>query len=118
MELEQLLSNLVSGVDGALAAAIGGVDGLLIDQFTLNADLDLPATVAETANLLRAAAAGYSGTVGPVRELIVSAERATAYTRQVSPGLFLLVLLSPGGNLGMARVLSTQAARGIQETLL
>lgn len=114
-----MLSNLVSNIDGALAAAVGGHDGLVIDQFSLSADQNIPACVAETANLLRVAAAGFApaANAGAVRELIVSAENATAYARQVTPALFLLVLLAPGANLGMTRVLSAQAARGVQESL-
>lgn len=114
-----MLSELLSGVDGALGAALGGLDGLLVEQVSADNKLDLAAIVAEQANIMRNARQAYTSTLsaGPVAEVLVTAETMLGYTRLVTPEFFLTLILEPKGNLGKARLLSGQAARQIREII-
>ena len=58
VELDELLSTLVNDVDGALGAAIGGMDGLLIEQYAADSSLNLDTIIAEHANILKSVNGG------------------------------------------------------------
>ncbi|MBB6099310.1 putative regulator of Ras-like GTPase activity (Roadblock/LC7/MglB family) [Deinobacterium chartae] len=112
--MDTLLAQLVEEVEGALGAAVGATDGLLVEQ---HAKEDLSAAVAEHANLLRSGNAAYSRTLGygDVREIMLVSDQRLGFIRPVGNGLFLLLLLEPGGNLGKARLRSADAARRLEE---
>jgi predicted regulator of Ras-like GTPase activity (Roadblock/LC7/MglB family) len=117
VELEIVLSNLVSYVDGAVGAALGGMDGLLVEQYAVEAKLNLSTIIAEHANILRNARSAYSNSLaaGNIREVLVTAEHMLGYTRLVTPDFFLTLVLDPKGNIGKARLLGDQAVKQIQE---
>ena len=117
MELEEVLSNMVNSVDGAVGAALGGMDGLLVEQFSTEAKLDLAAVIAEHANIIRNARNAYETTLeaGKINEVLVTAERMLGYTRQVNPEFFLTLVLEPRGNVGKARLITDQSLRRLRE---
>lgn len=119
MELDEILSNLVSNVDGANGAAVGGVDGLLVEQFPHDARAPLVSIVAENANLLRSSNNAYQNILeaGAVNEIIVQSEKLMGYLRPVNADFFLTLTLEPNGNLGKARLMSTEAVRLLKEAL-
>lgn len=115
--MEDVLKRLVTEVEGAIGAAIGGVDGLLIEQYT--AGDDLSNTVAEHANLLRNTNFSYTDTLstGPVHEMMISADKMIGYTRPIGSDYFIILLLAPTSNLGKARLRSGDAATAIREMI-
>jgi uncharacterized protein len=119
VELDQILTQLVSNTDGALGAALGGMDGLLIEQFSNDARLVLSNVVAEHSNLLRntKAAYGVSLAAGEVDELFVSAEKLLGFTKRVNSDFFVTLMLEPNGNIGKARLLLDQAVRQLKGLL-
>jgi len=119
VELDSVLSDVVGAVDGAVGAALGGMDGLLVEQFSTEAGLNLAAVIAEHANILRNARAAYSTTLsaGAVGEVLITAEHMLGYTRQVTPDFFLTLVLTPGGNIGKARLVTGQSARRVREII-
>jgi uncharacterized protein len=119
VELDNILSNLVSNVDGAIAAAIGGMDGLLVEQFSSEAKLDLSSIVAEHSNLLRNASIAYAGSLdaGEVKEVLIISQKLIGYTIQVTPDFFLTLTLEPNGNIGKARLMGDQALKSLREVL-
>ncbi len=119
MELDTALSQMVGNIDGALGAALGGMDGLLVEQFAGNNKINLATVIAEHANILKNARIAYSGSLaaGNIKEVLVTAENMLGYTRQINNEFFLTVVLDPKGNIGKARILSERAARQIQEML-
>ncbi|WP_309570520.1 roadblock/LC7 domain-containing protein [Deinococcus sp.] len=106
------LTQLVSDVDGAWAAAIGGLDGLLIEGHSAGT-ADLSLLVAEHAGLLRAATTSYTQTLGggQTRELYVRGERLSVYLHPIKSEYYLLLALDARSNLGQARLYGRDAAR-------
>jgi predicted regulator of Ras-like GTPase activity (Roadblock/LC7/MglB family) len=114
-ELDDILANLVDQVDGATAAAVGSMDGLLIDQ-SVTQGQDLSALLAELTNLLtggtRALGSHVAG--GNLRELILTGEELITYVRVLGSELFCVIVMeAAGGNLGKARLYAGQASRHI-----
>lgn len=121
--MESLLQSLLDRVDGAFAAAIGTLDGLLVEGVRRKR-VDLEAAIAEHAALLRQARAAYAGNLGTpkVQELLVGGHPVVGYARMVrAPGprpredLFLLLLLDPEGNLGQARLQTARTMERLAE---
>jgi uncharacterized protein len=108
VELDELLSSLVNDVDGALGAAIGGMDGLLIEQYAADASLNLDTIIAAYSNSL---------TAGNVTEILITAEQIMGFTKEVTSEFFLTIILEPKGNVGKARLLGQQAAGRIREVV-
>ncbi len=119
MELDQILSQLVSNTDGALGAAIGGMDGLLVEQFPADARVSLANIVAENANLLKSSSNAYTTVLdsGAVGEIIIQSEKLTGYIRPLTTDFFLTLVMEPKGNLGKARLLSNEAIRSLKGIL-
>lgn len=108
------LTKLVNDVDGAWGAAIGGLDGLLVEGYTPTAT-DLNLLVAEHAGLLRAVSSVYTQTVngGKTREFYVRGEQLSVYLQPINDEFFLLVALDGRSNLGQARLYMREAARNL-----
>ena len=85
-DLESILEWLVDDVDGALVAALGGMDGLLIERVPEDTD-----------------------------EVMIGGERVITYVRRVAPELFLLLVMNASGNVGKARLFGGRARDAIRE---
>lgn len=117
--LEQHLSQLVTDVDGASGAAIGGFDGLLVESVG-GANTDLSLLVAEHAGLIRAAFGAYENTLsgGKIREFYLRGDFFSAYNLPIGEDLFLMLVLESGkANLGQARLYGLEAAKKLKEVL-
>ena len=110
-DLSELLSFVALNVDGAQCVALGGSDGLLVEQYP-EQDQYLAAFTAEMTNVLSALArlnaTGVSG--GPVNEVMVTADKAIHYTRCLNADFFLVVIMTSAGNLGKVRLYTEQVA--------
>ena len=111
------LTKLVGDVDGALAAAIGGMDGLLVEGHSaLDTNLDM--LVAEHAGLLRAAGDAYDMVGGgKTRELYLRGENLSVFVCPINPRFFVLLALDGRSNLGQARLYTRAAARALEGEL-
>ncbi len=118
-EFETVLSNLVVDVEGLYAAAVGGVDGLLIEGFTRASVIDLESAVAEHAGLLRATRESYASTMSTptIHEWWAVGEPLVGYVTPLSDDYFLLCVGSPEVNLGRLRVKARQAVEALKEVL-
>lgn len=119
MELDQILTQLVNNTDGAIGAALGGMDGLLIEQFGNDTKLLLPNVVAEHSNLLRSARTAYEVSLGAgqVDELLISSEKFIGFTKRINSDFFVTLMLEPNGNIGKARLFLVSAVRQLKGLL-
>jgi predicted regulator of Ras-like GTPase activity (Roadblock/LC7/MglB family) len=115
---EDLLQKLLDRVEGAHAAAIGTLEGLLVEGVKRRR-LDLEAAIAEHAALLRQAQGAYAHTLGTprVHELLVGGNPVIGYARMLGEDLFLLLLLGPGANLGQARLQAGHLGENLREVM-
>ena len=115
---ESLLQELLDRVEGAHAAAIGTLEGLLVEGVKRRR-VDLEAAIAEHAALLRQAQSAYAHTLGTPRihELLVGGNPVIGYAQMLGEGLFLLLLLGPGANLGQARLQAGRLGEGLKEVM-
>jgi uncharacterized protein len=117
VDIEAILTNTVNSVDGALGAALGGMDGLLIEQYSLENSPKMAPIVAEHSNLLRSTKNAYRNTLGlgDIREVMIFADKIFGYTLQVTNDFFLTLVLEPKGNIGKARLMAEVAAKQIRD---
>lgn len=112
------LTRLVTDVSGAWGAAIGGLDGLLVEEYAPTGT-DMSLLVAEHAGLLRAVNVAYGGTLGggEARELYLRGESLSVYLTPIGAEFFVLVALDGRSNLGQARLYARAAARALETQL-
>ena len=110
MGFAEHLKTVVTGVDGAIACAIMGFDGITVDTHQAPAaqeaaaQLELSNAWVEFANLL-SQLRNVADTLktGAVAELSVNTEKCLTLMRMVTPEYFLVLGLLPTGNYGKAR---------------
>jgi len=107
MSFREHLEHVCSSVDGAVACSLMGVDGIEVETAVTTAgDLDLKSLLVEYSGVLRGAReAAEAHAAGGVAELSISTEKLIAVARLVSPEYFMVVALTPDGNVGKARYL-------------
>jgi len=107
MSFREHLEEICKNVDGAVACSLMGVDGIEVDTHVAGSgDLDLKSLLVEYSGVLRSAKdAAEAHAAGGVAELAISTEKLSAVVRIVSPEYFLVVALTPDGNIGKARYL-------------
>jgi predicted regulator of Ras-like GTPase activity (Roadblock/LC7/MglB family) len=113
--LEAILARLVEGVPSAELAALGSMDGLLVEQHP-PFGRDLAAAAAELTNVLVGVgrAVGRHLELGDTSELVVVASGGRALVRSVTPDLYLLLLTSREGDAGASAALD-QAVQAVRE---
>ncbi|GLV48033.1 hypothetical protein TJA_11910 [Thermus sp. LT1-2-5] len=121
--MEELLQRLLDRVEGAFAAGLGTLDGLLVEGVRRKR-VDLEAAIAEHAALFRQARTAYAASLGAARveELWIGGHPVVGYARmarapKAREDLFLLLLLEPSANLGRARVEAAKAVETLWEVV-
>lgn len=107
MSFREHLASVCQNVDGAIACTLMGVDGIEVDSHVEGgAEIDVKSLLVEYSGVFRAAhEAAQAHLAGGVCEVAISTEKVLAVLRQVTPEYFMLLALTPGGNLGKARFL-------------
>lgn len=99
-----LLDQMNRRIDGAEAAVIIGLDGMIVERAGSIIRDDLELIAAEYASLLCSNVRTAADTgLGDLRELVVAAEQSTLMIKILSPEYFLLLVMAPDGNPGRAR---------------
>jgi len=119
MGFREHLQSTCKSCEGALACSLMGVDGIEVDTYAQGGtDLDVKSLLVEYSGLFRSAReAAEAHSAGGIVELSVATEKVLALARLVSPDYYLVVALSPGGNLGKARYLLRVAAPRLRSEL-
>ncbi len=103
---KELLESIVERAEGSLGALIMGTDGIAVEKVLgeagVEANLDVAA--AEFTSLVRSAQrAGNDTGLGRLQEIVVSLEGAVLVMRLLSRDYFVVLAMSPQGNLGRGR---------------
>jgi predicted regulator of Ras-like GTPase activity (Roadblock/LC7/MglB family) len=124
MSFDPTLQKMIDGCHGAIGVALMGSDGIAVAELQAPdpdmsiLDGEVGAAGIEFGRILdevRKAADGLSG--GRLEEVVVSLARMTLVFRAVDDELFLVVALTPGGNLGKARFLLRRHLLELREQL-
>lgn len=103
---KQVLETVIEHTEGSLGALIMGLDGIAVERSLKDegeaANLDVAA--AEFTSLVRnAQRAGKDTGLGGLRELVISLDDAIVLVRLLGHDYFVVLAITPEGNLGRAR---------------
>jgi len=103
MFLDQL-SRISNRIEGAVALTLVAKDGILVESFSSDPDLDLDVLAAELVAQVRMISENHRELdVGDVQQLAVMTDRLTLMVSSVAADYYLLLVLGPEGNYGRAR---------------
>ena len=103
---KETLENILERTEGSLGALIMGVDGIAVERQLKDAgqEANLDVAAAEFTSLVRSAQkAGKDTGLGDLRELMISLDSAVLIVRLLGRDYFVVLAISPEGNLGRAR---------------
>lgn len=103
---KELLESILERTEGSLGALIMGTDGIAVEKLLSEAGVDanLDIAAAEFTSLVRnAQRAGNDTGLGGLRELVISLEGSILLMRLLSKDYFIVLALTPQGNLGRGR---------------
>lgn len=105
MDFIDALTEIAARVEGCIAGAIIGIDGIVIEHYLApDESLDIDVTATESTTLLRHSRKTASDTqLGDLQEMVVAADQRTFLLRQITPEYFLLLVLEPRSSVGRAR---------------
>lgn len=103
MFLDQL-SRISNRIDGAVALSLVAKDGIPVESFSSDPDLDLDVLAAELVAQARSISENHRELdVGEVQQLSVMTDRLTLMVSSVAADYYLLLVLGTEGNYGRAR---------------
>ncbi|MGH9883631.1 MAG: roadblock/LC7 domain-containing protein [Pyrinomonadaceae bacterium] len=103
---KKMLESIVERTEGSLGALIMGTDGIAVEKVFGEAgqEANLDVAAAEFTSLVRSAQrSGRDTGLGNLREIVVSLEHSILAIRILSRDYFVVLALSPEGNLGRGR---------------
>jgi predicted regulator of Ras-like GTPase activity (Roadblock/LC7/MglB family) len=106
MPFSEILKEVVTNTEGALGALIVGLDGIPVEEYTVNSDMDVQSMTVEFSSLLREIEKGsQSAEMGSTREVTVIADKAMIMLRRLNEEYFFVLIIKPDGNFGKGRFL-------------
>src|SRR5512137_1021589 len=106
MPFIDILKEVVNGTDGALGALVVGVDGISVEEYSLDKELDLQSMTVEYATLLKEIERGSQASqLGSTKEVTVLADKAMILLRRLNEEYFMVLIIRPDGNFGKGRFL-------------
>jgi len=118
LSFEETLTGILGRVEGGIAAVILGIDGIPIERSILDKerDLDIDLITTEFTTLLRRSMRVASDTaLGDLKELVLVTNLMTYLLRPITPEYFMLLAISPRGNVGRARFELRKAQLSLEE---
>ena len=117
MFLEQL-SRISNRIGGVVALSLVAKDGIPVESFSSDPDLDLDVLAAELVAQARSISENHRQLdVGEVQQLSVMTDRLTLMVSSVAADYYLLLVLGPEGNYGRARFELRRARLLLEEEL-
>lgn len=101
---EDRLHHICDKVDGAVAATLVDKDGITVNSYSINGDIDLEALAAELLAQTNNIARDHRELdLGELRQLAVTTDRYTVLVSSLTGSYSLLLVLSSEGSFGKAR---------------
>jgi predicted regulator of Ras-like GTPase activity (Roadblock/LC7/MglB family) len=99
-----ILKEVTDSVKGSKGAAIVGMDGIAVEEYTGETGVDMASLGAEYGNILKGIQqASESLDMGGASELAVMAKSGEVILRKINDDYFIALLMSPKANLGQGR---------------
>jgi predicted regulator of Ras-like GTPase activity (Roadblock/LC7/MglB family) len=119
MGFREHLQSICKSCEGTLACSLMGVDGIEVDTHVEGGgDVDVKSLLIEYSGLFRSAReAAEAHAAGGITELFIETEKVVTVARLISPEYYMVVALSPRGNLGKARYLLRVTAPKLRSEL-
>lgn len=112
------LSRISNKIEGARALSLVAKDGIPVESFSSDPDLDLDSLSAELVSQVRSISENHRDLdVGVVQQLSVTTDRLTLMVSSVASDYYLLLVLGPEGNYGKARFELRRARLLLEEDL-
>jgi len=106
MAFSDILKSVVNGTDGALGALVVGLDGIPVEEYSVNSDIDLQSMTVEYSALLKEIEKGsQAAQLGTTNEVTVIADKAMIMLRRLNDEYFFVLIIRPEGNFGKGRFL-------------
>ena len=118
MSFAETLTGILNRVEGGVAGVILGIDGIPIERRVAvpGRDLDIDVVATEFTTLLRRSMRVASDTgLGDLKEMVLVTELMTYLLRPITAEYFLLLAISPRGNMGRARFELRKAQLSLEE---
>jgi predicted regulator of Ras-like GTPase activity (Roadblock/LC7/MglB family) len=102
---KELLKTILEHTEGSLGALIMGTDGIAVEKVLGEGnESNLDVAAAEFTSLVRSSQrAGKETGLGNLHELVISLDSAVLIMRLLSRDYFVVLAISPEGNLGRGR---------------
>lgn len=103
---KEILETIIEHTEGSLGVLIMGTDGISVERLLKDAgqEANLDVAAAEFTSLVKnAQKAGKDTGLGDLRELVITLAGAVVIMRLLGRDYFVVLALSPDGNLGRAR---------------
>jgi len=114
MSFGEILREISGSVTGALGAMIVGMDGITVDEYSVSGVTDLQTIGIEYGAVMKEVEnVSSSLELGKAREMAVTTEGCVIIIRMITEEYFLILVLSPGSNLGKGRFKARVAANRI-----
>jgi predicted regulator of Ras-like GTPase activity (Roadblock/LC7/MglB family) len=112
------LSRISNRIEGSLALSLVARDGIPVESFSSDPNLDLDVLAAELIAQVRSITENHRELdMGEVQQLSVTTDRLTLMVSAVASDYYLLLVLGPEGNYGKARFELRRARLLLEEDL-
>jgi predicted regulator of Ras-like GTPase activity (Roadblock/LC7/MglB family) len=106
MSFSDILKEVVNGTEGAIGALIVGLDGIPVEEFAVNGNMDIPTMTVEFSSLLKEIEKGsQAAQMGSTKEVTVISDKAMIMLRRLNEEYFSILIIRPDGNFGKGRFL-------------
>lgn len=118
MTFQENMADVAKRIDGLTGAAIAASDGILVEEYKKDPDVDLSVLVAEYGTLWNLAdRAGIASELGTAHEFSVFADKAILILRTIKRGYFLIFAINSEKSFGKARFYARIIAEDLVEGL-
>jgi predicted regulator of Ras-like GTPase activity (Roadblock/LC7/MglB family) len=106
MPFSDIIKRVVNDTEGALGALVVGLDGIAVEEYSVNSEMDLQSMTAEYSSLLKEIEkSSQASDMGSTKEITVITDKAMIMLRRLNADYFFVLVMKPEGNFGKGRFL-------------